>query len=503
MSKCASWVLFLGLLATPAGSFAGEDPPQGKFTDDWYTVAMQGARCGHMHSTVERIGNEIHTRSATQITIARGKTIVRIKMDNSYRETLAGEPIAFKHTTVLAKQPVTIYGERQGGMLKLVTEQNGVEKVEHVEFDPEVKFPWGQILEQRKHGLRAGTSFKVKTYEPSLKSDGPIELEFEFFERETIDVLGKKRELTRATMTMLGVAPFETKIWVDEDATPVVMEMAFGAFSFKMVQSSKADALRDGEAPEMFIETFVRSNRRIGPEARKAVLRLTLPADGKDKLPAIPNTGMQSVKRVNDREVILTVQRLDWAAIRKKTKDGDASEEDMSEFLRASTTLDIDNRKIKRRARRAVRGAETTAQKADSLRRFVTDYVTVKGLDIGFATASEVVTTRQGDCTEHSVLLAALARASGLPARGVSGIVQIPPGPMSPAKGAAFGYHMWTQVYIGGQWVDIDAAMRQTDCDPTHIALSLLPLNDEGMLDSVMSLLPLLGKLEIEVVRVE
>ena len=50
---------------------------------------------------------------------------------------------------------------------------------------------------------------------------------------------------------------------------------------------------------------------------------------------------------------------------------------------------------------------------------------------------------------------------------------------------------------------DIDAAMRQTDCDPTHIALALMPLNDEGVMDSVLPLLPLLGQLRIEVLEVE
>ena len=174
----------------------------------------------------------------------------------------------------------------------------------------------------------------------------------------------------------------------------------------------------------------------------------------------------------------------------------------MKDYLRASPTVDINDSRIKRLARKAVKGANTPAEKADALRKFVTDYIEHKSMDVGFATASEVARSKQGDCSEHGVLLAALARAAGLPARGVSGIVEVPQGYLTEDQNA-FGYHMWAQVYIDGQWVDIDGALRQTECDATHIALSLMPLNEEGMIDSLMSLIPLLGRLELKIISVK
>ena len=83
-----------------------------------------------------------------------------------------------------------------------------------------------------------------------------------------------------------------------------------------------------------------------------------------------------------------------------------------------------------------------------------------------------------------------------LPARVAIGLVYM-------ESQQAFGYHMWTQVNIAGQWVDIDAALNQTDCEPNHIALALMPLNDEGMIDSITALLPLIGRLNIEVLDVK
>ncbi len=53
------------------------------------------------------------------------------------------------------------------------------------------------------------------------------------------------------------------------------------------------------------------------------------------------------------------------------------------------------------------------------------------------------------------------------------------------------------------EWVDIAAALRQPDSDTTHIALATMPLNDEGLGDALTTLLPLLGRLEIEVVELD
>src|SRR5262249_10797119 len=62
-------------------------------------------------------------------------------------------------------------------------------------------------------------------------------------------------------------------------------------------------------------------------------------------------------------------------------------------------------------------------QEADSwklgcaLEKFVKGAVVDKTFSQAFATAAEVARTREGDCTEHAVLMAALCRARMIPAR--------------------------------------------------------------------------------------
>ena len=59
------------------------------------------------------------------------------------------------------------------------------------------------------------------------------------------------------------------------------------------------------------------------------------------------------------------------------------------------------------------------------MRASVHHYIDDKSLGVGFASASEVCATREGDCSEHAVLLVALLRAAGIPSRAVSGVVYV------------------------------------------------------------------------------
>ncbi len=496
------------------------ETPQPEFDEAWFVITVkdpaskQYVPCGHMHTVMKRVGDEVHTTTAMKFEMKRGAAGVEMAMQQEARETLDGRPLGFRHVMTMGQVPSTVSGVIAGGKLTLVEEQFGVEHQKTYDFDPEIKLAWGQLLEQAKQGLAPGTTYIIKTYDPSMKKDGPLETRFTVVGKETIDVLGEKRNLCHITTSLkLSAAPqglgvpgggmtVDSESWIDDQSMPVAMTVDMGIMQMKMLRTSKAEAIKRGAPPEMFLSTLVRTKRHVGPDATRVELRLRI-KDGIDsELPALPNTAMQTVKRVNDREAIVTLRRTDWKAL-ASAKDAENLPAEIEAFLNASPECDAKDAKIRRLARKAARGSKTPTEKADALRKCVTRYITDKNMNVGFATASEVARNRSGDCTEHGVLLAALARAAGLPARGVGGIVEIPATAGISRDQGSFGYHMWTQVYIDGKWIDIDAALHQTDCDPTHVALTIIPLQGEGMMGSITSLIPLLGQLDIEVREVE
>ena len=61
--------------------------------------------------------------------------------------------------------------------------------------------------------------------------------------------------------------------------------------------------------------------------------------------------------------------------------------------------------------------------RARILRQTARRHITHSTLATGFASASETVRSREGDCTEHAMLLAALLRADHIPSRVCTGVV--------------------------------------------------------------------------------
>ena len=81
----------------------------------------------------------------------------------------------------------------------------------------------------------------------------------------------------------------------------------------------------------------------------------------------------------------------------------------------------------------------------------------------GFTDAVRVLDERRGDANEHVALFVALARAVGLPARPVAGLIRA-------AGRPGYYYHAWAEVYLGA-WVAVDPTYDQLPADVHHLRL--------------------------------
>jgi len=96
--------------------------------------------------------------------------------------------------------------------------------------------------------------------------------------------------------------------------------------------------------------------------------------------------------------------------------------------------------------------------------------------------ALETLRNRVGDCNEHAVLLAGLARASGIPAEVEAGLVY---------QNGRFYYHAWNVLHLG-RWITADAVMGQFPTDVTHIRFVR---GTEQQID----LMQIIGKVNLEI----
>ena len=136
---------------------------------------------------------------------------------------------------------------------------------------------------------------------------------------------------------------------------------------------------------------------------------------------------------------------------------------------------------------REIAGGETDALKVvEKLVHWVSENMR-STFSARLSNSLEVLDSLAGDCTEHSILFVGLARAAGVPAREVAGLIYAD----SPKPG--FYFHQWAKVWVG-EWMDVDPTFDEAYADATHIKLS------EGDLVEQVRLLPVIGRISIEVV---
>lgn len=484
-----------------------DNPPMGVFSDEWYVLMLNGQKCGHMHTTMQRHEGPgfdlIRTGTKMAMEVGRAESRISITFEQSTEETLAGEPISFSHRMVMGRIPLVTKGKIANGQVTITKSQFGLTTSREVYRLPSgAIMSWGTYREQIKRGLRTGLKYELSIYEPSVCVDELTPTTMEVFEQEALDLFGRKLRAfrTQQTANVKGTS-VDTTSWITPGGDIVKLQMSVPPIDvpFEVIACSKTVALAANDPAELMVNTLIRAGRKLDRQAQSITYRLV--GKGKGEI-SIPETAMQEVISNADGAVILKLTRRS-AREELAARAGHASSrptaetEDLEPYLQATTDLNFKDEVVADLARKAAGDEKDPVKLTEKLCRFVHDYVETKNLNVGFATASEVARSREGDCTEHGVLLAALGRAVGIPTRIVTGIVYTEE---FAGKKNVFVGHLWTQFWIAGEWIDVDAAFGQTDVDPTHITLGTSAAGDTGMADLVASGWMSLGKIALSVV---
>lgn len=156
-------------------------------------------------------------------------------------------------------------------------------------------------------------------------------------------------------------------------------------------------------------------------------------------------------------------------------------------YLKATPTMQVDNQDIKKLSEQFDKRKPVC-----DLINDMTSYVYVslkKQYTATFSSALETYKAGFGDCGEHAVLLAALLRAAGIPARVVFGVIFMP-------LQSGYFYHAWVNAYNGNEWIFADPAF---GVFPANFDRVPLLIDDSG--EKMLSLAKVIGRLKIEYVK--
>ena len=191
-------------------------------------------------------------------------------------------------------------------------------------------------------------------------------------------------------------------------------------------------------------------------------------------------------------------------SIRPGLKDGNpnaAAEQPDDADRRPNAMIQSDDPQVVSLAEEAAGQEADPWKTAVKLEKFVHDYITAKDFSQVLASAAETAKSREGDCTEHAVLLAALCRAKKIPARVVIGLVYCER-PTKQGVSPEFAYHMWVEAYIEGRWIPIDATLGRGGIGAAHLKVANVDLADASM-TSFLPVVQVAGRLKVEVLEVE
>lgn len=281
--------------------------------------------------------------------------------------------------------------------------------------------------------------------------------------------------------------------WLDADGNLVRARTSIGAVVQEIRVSDEATARRAlARPPDLIDATRVTASRAIRGHQRLRSAAFVL--RGNAQTPVL-SSGPQRAERIDDGAVRVTIDLSDPGPAVEYSGD------ELGDLLASTDLLEVDDELVTQLAGRATRGlppGATPAARAEALRAFVHRYITRKNLDVALASAATVARNREGDCTEHAALLAALLRVEKVPSRLVAGLSYEPGGRGAPP---AFVYHVWTQALIesddGPHWVDLDATQRLR---PRHVAQIALSISDGSNANDLwQGLAPTLGTISIDV----
>jgi hypothetical protein len=462
--------------------------------DIWYSVTIDGKKSGWAHELVEVDGETKNVRSSKEqnMTLSRGGMEISITVSSSFLETADGKPISvqsLQEAMGMVQETTWVFGETT---LEMTTAAGGEPIVKTVPLPKEAWLTPQSVKNMFNEKMASGAT--AITYQTMTAELGPSVVTVVMTKTGEIkrSILGEERTVT-AWETVNDKMPVTGTEFYTTEGLHVgsLVDAGFGAIENSIM--TKFDALSPvNEVPELMVSLFVEPNEPIAKEATSLTMNITT-KDGTKV--ALPSVGMQRVTNNEDGSATLVVDLSSALEATKFDKVNPA-------YLAPSAICDGSDEAVLAIAHEALdplpEGA-TQKEQALALRTKVHAFIDEKNMSTAFASASQVARTKEGDCTEHAVLLCGVLRAADIPSRGVMGMVYVPNlgGP-----NGVFGWHMWSQALLDEAWVDLDATLK-TPFSVGHIATVTTSLADEDFAAEMGGIITTIGNLEVEIYNSE
>ena len=447
--------------------------------DSWMKISFQNRPLGYSQTQI--FTDEKDPTEQYKVT---SKTILNLNvMGESQNVTIAADASLnalydlqkFSFLMAARRYNLRVEGRRvdRESFQVLVSSDAGVQRL--TVNIPDDAILYSPMLELSLSRLKPGQELRVKTLDPVTMSTADVLVRA--IGEETLTLNGREHSTTALEMELQGM---KIHAWMDADGRMLKQDTPFG-WTMESCTAQEALALKLGAADVgtdllRAMAVPVKGEITNPRQCRSLTLRLT----GGSVSSIAWNTNRQRVESNGDAEVVLSIQS---SAIPRSPAGPSADERSN---LVATAFIQSDHPDLIKKARAIVGDTTNRVEMVRAIYEWVYRKVK-KEPTVSLPSALDVLRHMEGDCNEHTYLFVALARAVGIPAKVMVGLLY---------NGDAFYYHAWPAVYVG-QWWELDPTLGQEAVDATHVAVL------EGEMADQLKLLGLIGQVKAEVLKQE
>ncbi len=463
--------------------------------DDWLNLTLMGTKIGYAHIYMEKLQYEgedaLRIRTDMVMELKRTGTGLRLA---TTRESYVGMnlvPRYFIATSNETGQEKRVEGKVKDGVAYLETALAGktTQDQKPVSADTIFEQMIGYLFLRR--GIRVGDAHTLHVFNMDLMK--PVKTDVKVRREDRIEFEGQMAPVYVIDYTMDIMGGLTTTEWLGHDGTTYRMEVGLMGLKMVMAKTNMQTALGESGEVDLILNTKIfAQGGHPTPHARRFRARLRLTEGKLDQ--AVMTDTRQKLNLDDDPHngtLEINVPVVSTSNVPNLPIRFPRGHEDLGKFLKSTVYIQANHSAIRAKAVEVLDGEMNAWKSAEKLCRWVHESIHDKNLKIGFGSALQTLESLEGDCTEHTVLMIAMARSVGIPARVCAGLV---------FQRDAFYYHFWPEVYVG-EWVAMEPTLDQIQADANHIQLAGSELESDSMLEFGEGVMRTLNQLEIEVIE--
>lgn len=445
-------------------SFSIERVPE---KDSWMNILQNGRKIGSSHTTISKMTKGYLLKETLYIRLKTMGLIQDLILKTAGKLNKDFTLSSFDFEISSGRFNFSAQGSVSGNVLSVKTHNFGSTKNIHTKINERIYASSGIVNAAYASGMKPGDEFSLNVFNPVSMSSEPVTIKV--IGKENILNMGIQKNSMKVAIQYQGATQLA---WIGENGE-VIREK--GLLGFSLEKTTRKDALFGllAESSQDLTEiASVKSN--IIFENPLKLERIKVEISGINTKDVHIESGRQVLK-----DNVLIIQKEDLTKLPDVINNMNTIPD---RFVKPEPFIESDHPKILNLVEKIVTEDDTPLEKANKLMTWVHKNIEKRPV-LSLPDALATLINKVGDCNEHAVLLTALLRAAGIPARIEAGLVYL---------NGRFYYHAWNLLYIGN-WITADSLFGQLPADVTHIRFS------SGTMQQQLDIMHIIGKVRLKI----